>query len=93
MDFLRQESLERGLVNPGASDIINFHKSFLNSIEKHGRLHEMGLVMSYKMKSMSLMQDASLAPVMLAKGKLSLFPHKIKNMSDIKKLFTKSNKK
>jgi len=93
MDFLRQESLRQGKMNPKARDILSFHQSFLDSIEKNGRLHEMGLVIDYKLKSMNLMQDATLAPTMMAKGKLHLFPHKIKNIQDIKKIFTKTKNK
>ena len=93
MDFLRQESLRQGKMNPKAKNILKFHESFLSSIQKYGRLHEMGLVMDYKMKTMNLLQDVTLAPSMMAKGKLHFFPHKIKNMKDIKNLFDKTKGK
>lgn len=90
MDFLRQESIRCGLVHPKGKDILAFHQSFLGSIEKNGRLHEMGLIATYKMKTMNLLQDLTVAPSMLAKGKLTLLPHKIKNMKDIKTIFSKT---
>ena len=91
MDYLRQESLRQGKVNPKAKDIVSFHQSFLESIEKNGKLNEMGLTVSYKLKTMNLMQDISIAPAMLSKGKLSLFPHKVKNLKEIQKLFKKTS--
>lgn len=87
MDFLRQESLRQNKVNPKAKDILKFHQAFLNSIERNGKLHEVGLTIDYKLKTMNLMQDVLLAPTMLAKGKLNIFPHKIQNTKEIAKIF------
>jgi len=42
MEYLRQESLRRGLVHPKARDILAFHEAFLASIRRSGRLHEVG---------------------------------------------------
>jgi heterodisulfide reductase subunit C2 len=91
MDYLRQESIRQGKVNPKAKDILKFHESFLESIAKNGKLHEMGLTLNYKLKTMNLMQDVSVAPAMLSKGKLSLFPHKVKNLKAIEKIFKKTS--
>lgn len=93
MDFLRQEAIRQNIVNPNAKDILKFHESFLSSIEKHGKLHELGLTASYKLKTMNLMQDITVAPGMLSKGKLSLFPHKVKNQKAIQKIFNKTQHK
>jgi heterodisulfide reductase subunit C2 len=92
MDFLRQESIRQNKVNPKAKDILKFHESFLNSVEKHGKLHELGLTISYKLRSMNLMQDISVAPAMLSKGKLHMFPHNVKNSKAIEKIFDKTKK-
>ena len=59
MDYLRQRSLAEGKVHKDARDIVAFHKSFLSSIESNGRLHEMGLVIDYKLHSGNLLQDVS----------------------------------
>lgn len=90
MDFLRGESIRRNMVNPKANDIVKFHEAFLGSIKKTGRLHEMGLIMDYKMKTMKLMQDVTLAPTMFAKGKLHIMPEKIKDLSLLSKIFSKT---
>jgi len=76
MDFLRRESLEQDCVHPGARDIVAFHRAFLGSIERHGRLFELGTVLGYKLRTGHLAQDAALAPAMMRKGKLGLFPHR-----------------
>ena len=93
MDFLRQESLRLNMVNPQAKDILKFHQAFLNSVEKNGKLHEVGLTIDYKLKTLNLLQDLFLAPSMFAKGKLSVFPHQVQNTKEIAKIFNRIKKK
>ncbi len=93
MDFLREKSLERKITNPKAKKIIAFHKSFLKSIEKTGRLNEIGLIMDYKSRVFDLLQDVTLAPTMLAKGKLHLFPERIKDGKGMSSIFSKNIQK
>jgi len=87
MDFLRQESIRLDKVNPKAKDILSFHKAFLDSIKLNGRLHEVGLTIDYKLRSLNMIQDVQLVPSMLAKGKLAIFPHQVKNTKEIAKIF------
>ncbi|HET9571948.1 MAG TPA: 4Fe-4S dicluster domain-containing protein [Bacteroidales bacterium] len=89
MDFLRQESIRRNLVNPKARNILKFHRAFLAEVERNGKLNEFGLTIDYKLHSMNLFQDLQNAPSMLLKGKLGFFPHKVQNPAEIKKLFKK----
>ncbi len=89
MDFLRQESIRRNLVNPKAKNILKFHKAFLGEVERNGKLNELGLTIDYKLHSLNLFQDLQNAPSMLFKGKLGLIPHHVQNPSEIKKLFKK----
>jgi heterodisulfide reductase subunit C2 len=87
MDYLRQRSLTEGKVHKDARDIVAFHKSFLNSIESNGRLHEMGLVIDYKLHSGNLLQDITTAPGMFSRGKLHILPEKIKDRKVLSRLF------
>ncbi len=87
MDYLRQRSLAEGKVHKEARDIVSFHKSFLNSIESNGRLHEVGLVMDYKLHSGNLLQDMTTAPGMLSRGKLHILPERIKDRKGLSRLF------
>jgi heterodisulfide reductase subunit C len=93
MDFLRQESQRQKLVNRAARKIIAFHRTFLDSVKYTGRLFEIGLIGGYKLRSFSLFQDMSLAPKMFLKGKLKIFPHRIKNQSIISRIFSKTSGK
>jgi heterodisulfide reductase subunit C len=93
MDFLRQESRRRKLVNPTAKKIIAFHRTFLDSVKVTGRLFEIGLIGGYKLRSFNLFQDISIAPKMFLKGKLKIWPHRIKNRSLISRIFKKSGSK
>lgn len=90
MDFLRHRSLKEKKVNPKAKNIIAFHKSFLNSIRLTGRLFELGLTLDYKRRSMTLLQDMTLAPGMIKRGKLHFIPEIIKGKSQISKIFRKT---
>ena len=92
MDYLRQRSMKEKKVNPKAKNIIAFHKSFLDSIKFLGRLYEIGLIVGYKSRSLNLMQDVSLAPKMLRRGKLPLIPDGIRGVSQIRKIFKKTCK-
>ena len=89
MDHLRAESRKRGVAHPKAKDIIAFHESFLASIRQNGRLHEVGLISSYKLKSWHFLQDVLVAPKLLARGKLSILPHGIKGKDAVKRIFEK----
>jgi heterodisulfide reductase subunit C2 len=91
MDYLRQRSRREKLVNKNARNIIAFHKSFLNSIKYTGRLYELGLILDYKRQSLNLTQDISLAPKMISRGKLHLFPKVIKGTGQIARIFKKTS--
>ena len=87
MDYLRQCSLAEGKVHKDARDIVAFHKSFLNSIESNGRLHEIGLVVDYKLHTGNLLQDVTTAPGMFSRGKLHILPERIKDRKGLSRLF------
>jgi hypothetical protein len=73
-----------------------FHDAFLSSIKRMGRVYELGMIGDYtlksgdasvKLKSGSLMEEAKLGWQMFKKGKLKLFPRRIKGRGEIKRLF------
>jgi heterodisulfide reductase subunit C len=86
MDSLRQLSQQRG-VTPAASKIVKFHKAFLDSIRRHGRVYELGMVARYKLATLDLFGDAQLAWKMLLKGKLKLFPSGVEARQEIRRMF------
>lgn len=87
MEYLRQESLRRGLVHPKAKDILAFHQSFLSSIRQNGRLHEVGLISQYKLRTGHLFQDVLVAPKLFMRGKLKPLPHGIDGKDAVKRIF------
>lgn len=90
MDVVRREALRLGLAHPKSRDILAFHQSFLDSIEQHGRLFEVGLVRSYKLKTGHFLKDVMLAPKMFLKGKLGLTPHNVKDTAAVKRIFKRT---
>ncbi len=70
-----------------------FHNIFLSNIKKSGRIHELDLIGRWKVLSGKWFTDLKLGKKMFLKGKLSLFPEKIKARDEVKKFFDLSKKK
>jgi heterodisulfide reductase subunit C2 len=90
MDYLREMTLKTKQVNPKAKKIVAFHKAFLSSLKRNGRLFEIGLILKYKLASGEFLKDMVLAPSMIIKGKLHFFPERIKNTEQLRKIVQKS---
>ena len=78
MDVLRQEGLRRGTTarTRRVRDIQALHRVFLSGALRRGRIHELFLVIGYKLRTGRFFQDAALGPAMFAKGKLHVLPGK-----------------
>ncbi len=78
MDVLRQEGLRRGMTatTRRVRDIQALHRAFLDGAMRHGRIHELFLVIGYKLRTGHYLQDAALGPAMFKRGKLALLPGK-----------------
>ena len=76
MDVLRQEGLRRGTTarTRRVRDIQALHRVFLSGVLRRGRIHELFLVIGYKLHTGRFFQDAALGPAMFAKGKLHVLP-------------------
>ena len=53
-------------------------------------MYEMGLMASFKLRTMNLLADIGKFPMMLKKGKLSLLPTVVKGGAERKKLFERA---
>lgn len=84
VDALRELSLERGK-GKGTPQV--FNRAFLNSVKKHGRTYEMGMVTAYKLGTGAFMGDVDKFPMMLKKGKLSLLPSSGADKKTVKRIF------
>mgnify|MGYP003408847421 FL=1 len=90
MDYLRTESIQKGLISPKAKPVYSFYRSFLDSVKMSGRLSEVVMTVDFKLRTFHLWQDVKLVPSMLAKGKLKFIPETIKDRKGIKILFKKT---
>ena len=92
MTVLREMSQEEGTVNANEVDIYDFHQSFLDMIRRFGRVYEMGLVASYKLKAPLRrgMQDVLTGLRMMRRGKPGFFPHKIQNVAAIRRIYQRT---
>lgn len=72
MDSLRELALVKGMVSSEKSKklVTAFHTSFLKNVRKHGRLEELSLVNSYKLRTRSFLQDAESGIKMIKIGKI-----------------------
>jgi len=73
MDTLRMLAVERKVVI-GEKRPEKFNRSFLESVRRHGRVFEFGMMAAYKLRSGDLLGDVGKFPKMLSKGKISLLP-------------------
>jgi heterodisulfide reductase subunit C len=88
MDTLRQMSRESGV--PAAEpNVVKFHKAFLDSIRRHGRVFELEMVALYKLATLDFFGDTKLAWEMLKRGKLKFLPSRVKEKGEIRQMFDK----
>lgn len=88
MDALRVEAGKRGQLTE--KNIKIFNDSFLQMVKMFGRVHELGLIMAFNLKSMQPFKDAAMGPTALSKGKMHLIPHRIKGIGTLKRVFQKT---
>ena len=86
MDALRALALKEG-VAPAEPNILGFHQAVLDSINRHGRTHKLGVMMRYKLSSGALLSDMDVGLKMLAKGRLELMPTTINELDQVKSMF------
>lgn len=94
MDTLRQLSEREGVASQKSAS--RFHASFLSSIKRYGRIYEVGMIVSYILKNegpFGLLKWAGLGTALFKRGKVNLFPHSIKEMSQVKRIFKQAEGK
>ena len=88
-DALRRMSRAAEAVVKGTT-VPTFNDIFLRTIRKRGRMYEMGLMTSYKLRTGKLFADVGKFPMMLWKGKLPLPGKKIPGKAERKALFARA---
>lgn len=92
MDTLRHLALRSGIV-PGEKEIPLFHAVFLDEIRRRGRIHEISLLLKFKLKTRNFFKDAGLGWKMFRLGKIHLFPPPSRSGKEVKALFAGQEQK
>jgi heterodisulfide reductase subunit C len=73
MDAAKIIAVKRG-IKPKVGSVRSFHKAALASIRSFGRMWEMGMIASLKLRTGDLFKDFELGKRILRKGKLKPLP-------------------
>ncbi|BAF59594.1 MAG: heterodisulfide reductase subunit C [Pelotomaculum sp.] len=93
MEVLRVMAGRSGTTPPGkAKNVELFYDSFLNTVEKYGRMFEVGTILQYNLKSKKPFNNADLGLPMFQKGKLKLGPSKVKNANEVARIFAEARR-
>ena len=92
MDTLRQLCKRQG-IKPFQYSIPIFHSAFLNSIKRHGRVHETEMALTYSIEDagwFGFLKLTGYGFALFLKGKVKLRPSRVRALSYIKNLFRKA---
>jgi heterodisulfide reductase subunit C len=89
-DALRAMSRMAGKALPETT-VPAFNDAFLASVRHRGRVHELGLMVAYKLRTGRLLEDAGKAPMMLSKGKLPLLGPQVSGRAQRKAMFRRAS--
>jgi len=91
MDTLRIIARRENRVSE--KDIKLFYDTFLNSMKQFGRIYEVGILLSYNLKSGHLLADAELGPKVMEHGKIHFLPKWIKGADKVAQIFNRFQEK
>jgi len=89
IDALRGISLAAGAEAPHSAVPV-FNEIFLDAVRRRGRIFELGLMVSFKLRTKRLFEDADKAPTMLLKGKLPLSAARVDGEDEREALFNRA---
>jgi heterodisulfide reductase subunit C len=84
-DTLRYMALEEAYKSVPA--IYALHRSFLDSIRLWGRMHELTMLLEYKLRSRDLFSDVAIGISLIRKGKISFLPERIWGLAQVRGLY------
>jgi heterodisulfide reductase subunit C len=91
IDALRQMAIAEQ-VPAGERTVLKLHEAFLDSIRHWGRLHELTMLMQYKLASRDLFSDLDMGLAMFLKGKIHPLPQRIEGLEQVQRLFAATGK-
>ncbi len=86
MDTLKEMAV-RDNVRSEEAVIQAFHRLFLNCLRQYGRMHELSLLICLKLVALNPFEDMKLGMKMFGKGKINIFPSRIKNTQQLEAIF------
>lgn len=89
MDVLRHMARRKGYTPE--PQVKAFWDTFLESVERHGRVFELGLMVKYMAKTARVFTDVDLSVKAVPKGKLGFKPHEIVGKEEVQKIFQRYN--
>jgi heterodisulfide reductase subunit C2 len=89
IDYMREKAYHLG-VKARRPNVELFHELMLASIHKTGKVSEAPLIIKYNLLSKQYFNSADLAPKMFFKGKLNPFTVKVRQINQVRRLFTKT---
>jgi heterodisulfide reductase subunit C len=89
IDTLRTISVQENLVVPSTATPL-FNEIFLANVRKRGRVHELGLMAAFKLKTKRFFEDMDKAPMMFRKGKMPIFGERVSGRKERERLFGKA---
>lgn len=87
MDVCRHMARREG--KRGVYTVRTFADSFIQSVKMNGRVHEIGLMMMYMLKTGRVWTDVELSPKVMPKGKMAILPHRTKNPKEVADIITR----
>jgi len=90
MDALRMMAVARG-AKIAAPRSTWFGRSFLGSVRRHGRVFELGMLTSYKLRSGTVFDDLGIGAGMFLRGKLRLLPNRSRSAAQVREVFRRAS--
>ena len=94
MDALRRLAVQHAATAPSHRRTLLFHKAFLRSVRRNGRLNELELAGTFKATAFIndlnipfLFRDAMLAPQLKARGKFHISGEKVRDRDIVSRIF------
>ncbi len=88
-DALREIGRREGVAAKGTAVPV-FNEIFLETVRKRGRIHEISLMASFKLRTRRLLDDMDKAPAMFSKGKLPLLGERVGEKAKREQIFRKA---
>lgn len=84
MDICRHLSQREG--KSRKHGVLSFKKAFMHSLRMNGRMHEIGTMLEFILRTGRIFTDVDLVPKILPKGKMSILPHRTSGKKEVQNI-------